>query len=82
MFACLGIKQDYRWDDIYELSESARIPDRWPVGKHKNELIGDAPLDYRQWFLKQDEVDPYLRQAIEATMPAEKPKSQQRRLFK
>ena len=34
-------------------------------GKHKGTAIKDLPSDYANWLLKQDELDPYLRTALE-----------------
>jgi exodeoxyribonuclease X len=36
-----------------------------PFGKHKGEEITRIPADYRKWLLKQENVDPYLRKALE-----------------
>lgn len=55
-------------ESLYQLSEKARIPTRFQFGKHKGELIADTPRSYREWMLKQGDVDPYLRRAIEGTM--------------
>jgi exodeoxyribonuclease X len=35
-----------------------------PFGKHKGEPISEMPVDYRQWLLRQPNVDPYLAQAL------------------
>ena len=51
-------------DQLYELSEKARIPEHMPFGKHKGEPIADIPTSYVQWLLKQTDVDPYLRKAL------------------
>jgi exodeoxyribonuclease X len=37
-----------------------------PFGKHKGEAINLVPSDYKQWMLRQDNVSPYLRKALEA----------------
>ena len=52
---------------LYEASEDARIPRTVNFGKHKGTLIVDLPQDYVQWLLRQDELDPYLRKALENT---------------
>ena len=53
------------WNDLWKLSEAARIPDTMYFGKHKGTSIEELPLDYCQWMLKQQDVDPYLRTAME-----------------
>ena len=52
-------------EELWSLSEQARIPTLMPFGKHKGEEITRIPADYRKWLLKQDNVDPYLRKAFE-----------------
>jgi exodeoxyribonuclease X len=54
-------------DALWEMSEKARIPTTMPFGKHKGELISQVPSDYKQWMLRQDNVSPYLRKALELT---------------
>jgi exodeoxyribonuclease X len=52
-------------EELYEVSEDARIPRMINFGKHKGTQIADLPSDYIQWLLRQDELDPYLRKALE-----------------
>lgn len=52
------------WKTMWEYSEEARVPDTFMFGKHKGVKIADAPADYIDWFLRQPEVDPYLRKAL------------------
>ena len=35
-----------------------------PFGKHKGTLITDIPIDYKKWLLNQDNIDPYLKDAL------------------
>jgi exodeoxyribonuclease X len=51
-------------DELYQESEAARIPKVMTVGKHKGVAIKDLPRDYINWFLRQPDVDPYLKQAF------------------
>lgn len=51
---------------LYVFSEKARIPTKITFGKHSGTAIKDLPTDYRDWLLKQDNLDPYLRKALEA----------------
>lgn len=53
-------------DDLYTASEAARIPSHMTFGKHKGVPIADIPRDYKAWLLNQDNVDVYLRKALEA----------------
>ena len=52
-------------ENLWLLSEEARIPSVMPFGKHKGLAIADIPNDYKRWLLNQDNVDPYLIQALE-----------------
>jgi exodeoxyribonuclease X len=52
------------WDELWQLSEEARIPTIISFGKHKGMAIADLPSDYRSWLLKQTDLDPYVRQAL------------------
>ena len=53
-------------EDLWKISEKARIPSHMTFGKHKGVAIADIPRDYKAWLLNQDNVDPYLRKALEA----------------
>ena len=52
-------------EELYAASEDARIPRSINFGKHRGTNISDLPADYIQWLLRQDELDPYLRKALE-----------------
>jgi len=54
------------WEELYLLSEQAKIPDSWTFGKHKGKLLSDAPKDYREWYLKlpEQDQDSYLVKAL------------------
>lgn len=60
---CLGIRD---MNSLYLISETARIPKKMTFGKHNGTAISDLPADYKAWLLKQDNLDPYLRKALEA----------------
>ncbi len=51
-------------EDLYQLSELARIPTKMHFGKHRGEFIKDIPYGYKSWLLKQPDVDPYLQIAL------------------
>ncbi len=53
------------WEQLWALCEKARIPKVMPFGKHKGEEIKNLPADYTRWLLKQDDLDAYLRVALE-----------------
>ena len=53
-------------DELWAISEQARIPSHMTFGKHKGVAIADIPRDYKTWLLNQDNVDSYLRKALEA----------------
>ncbi len=52
---------------LYIASEEARIPQIINFGKHRGTAIADLPADYVQWLLRQEDLDPYLRKALENT---------------
>ncbi|MBJ9986851.1 DUF3820 family protein [Acinetobacter sp. S40] len=54
-------------EELYQASEQARIPTKINFGKHKGTLISDLPHDYINWLLRQEELDPYLKKALEKT---------------
>lgn len=54
------------WEDLWQLSEHARIPTIMPFGKHRGQPISAVPEDYKAWLLRQSEVDPYLVKALQA----------------
>lgn len=59
----LGIKTI---EELYTVSESARIPETITFGKHKGLAIRLLPSDYKAWLLKQPYLDPYLKKALVA----------------
>lgn len=52
-------------EELYLASEEARIPRSLNFGKHKGTLLSELPADYVQWLLRQTDLDPYLRKALE-----------------
>ncbi len=52
-------------EELFEASEDARIPRSITFGKHRGTAISDLPPDYVQWLLRQEDLDPYLRKALE-----------------
>ncbi|NHB57790.1 3'-5' exonuclease [Acinetobacter sp. 194] len=54
-------------EELYEASEDARIPRSINFGKHRGTKIVDLPSDYVNWLLRQDDLDPYLKKALENT---------------
>jgi exodeoxyribonuclease X len=54
------------WEEVWTASEKARIPTIATFGKHKGTPLKDLPADYVRWMLKQPDLDPYLRKALEA----------------
>lgn len=53
---------------LWEFSEKCRVPEVITFGKHKGAAIADLPCDYVLWMLRQDDVDPYLRRALEGRL--------------
>ena len=58
----LGIKD---MNSLFIMSETARIPKYITFGKHKGTAVKDLDPSYVTWLLRQDDLDPYLRKAIE-----------------
>jgi exodeoxyribonuclease X len=52
------------WEDLWQLSELARIPTKMPFGKYRGELISGIPSSYVTWLMKQPDLDPYLMGAL------------------
>lgn len=65
---CEALPDVRSWEDLWRFSEDARIPLRWPFGKHRGKLIEEAPIDYREWCLRQADMDEYVIRAVERTM--------------
>jgi len=51
-------------EELYALSEIARIPTKISFGKYKGTALKDIPKDYIQWLRKQPDLDPYLLIAL------------------
>lgn len=56
------------YEELWQFSEVARIPDKITFGKHDGMKIVDLPRDYKNWLLRQEWLDPYLRKAIVSTL--------------
>lgn len=54
----------FSFEDLWMISEEARIPTVIRFGKHAGSRISDIPADYKRWLLGQADVDPYLRKAL------------------
>lgn len=51
-------------EELWQLSEDARIPTVISFGKHRGTPIANLPHDYVAWLLRQQDVDPYLIKAL------------------
>lgn len=63
--AIARLRQPRDLDDLWRMSEEARVPKFMPFGKHKGMPIADVPRDYKAWLLRQDDIDPYLAKALQ-----------------
>lgn len=54
----------FSFEDLWMISEEARIPTVIRFGKHAGSKIEDIPASYKSWLLGQPDVDPYLRKAL------------------
>jgi len=57
------------WDDVFQFSERARVPTHMAFGKHAGKPITDVPYDYRAWYARQPDPDPYLLRAFGLPVP-------------
>ncbi len=61
---CVELKPS-SWNELWKMSEEARVPTVMAFGKHQGDAIVDLPTDYRNWILKQGpDMDPYLKVAV------------------
>ncbi len=51
-------------EQLWIASESARTPTVMSFGKHKGIPLLEVPSDYKQWLLRQSDLDTYLRKAL------------------
>lgn len=52
------------WEQLWSLSEHARIPTVMTFGKHQGERIEDVPYSYVKWYRGTEDQDPYLLEAF------------------
>lgn len=58
------LSEDDFWEQVYQFSEKARMPELMPFGKYAGTEIKDLPDDYKAWVMRQRNIDPYLLKAI------------------
>jgi exodeoxyribonuclease X len=51
-------------EELWIVSEQARIPTHMTFGKHKGVAIADIPRDYKDWLLGQNGIEEHLRMAL------------------
>lgn len=56
------------FEQLWMKSEVMRIPNTISFGKHRGMKITALPRDYRQWILRQPDIDPYLLKAVRSSM--------------
>lgn len=56
------VKGQLTWEDIYQVSQDARVPTVMGFGKHKGKDFADVPQDWIDWYMKCDNPppDPYV----------------------
>lgn len=52
------------WEQVYQASQTARIPTVMGFGKWKGMAIADVPSDYVRWYRGTDDQDPWLLEAF------------------
>lgn len=55
-------------ETLWVFSERCRIPKVMAFGKHKGMEIAKLPRDYKQWMLRQSDMDSYLLQAVRESL--------------
>ncbi|WP_110993100.1 3'-5' exonuclease [Pseudomonas sichuanensis] len=53
------------WEELWIISEDARIPTVIGFGKYRGAKFSDLPADYRRWLLNQPDLDPFVRKALQ-----------------
>lgn len=56
------------WEQLWRLSEAARIPKVLTFGKHKGLAYADAPRPYLKWIVDKSDLDVYVKQAAKAAL--------------
>ena len=59
-----GTLVDEEGEFTNQIEEAADALERLAFGKHKGELLTAIPSQYRDWLLRQSDVDPYLLKAL------------------
>lgn len=49
---------DATFEDLYQRSEAARLPKVMQFGKYKGWKVETVPMDYRQWYARQNNPPP------------------------
>lgn len=60
------------WEEIWQVSEDARIPRVMTFGKYKGQSINDVDRGYIQWYLRQPDTDPYVVSAFHRVLKGER----------
>lgn len=61
-------------EELYQLSEVARIPSIIRFGMHRGARFVDLPRDYITFMLRKNDLDPYVRIAFERALVPEETK--------
>lgn len=51
-------------EELWAVSERARIPTTMPFGKHKGLPIAEVPKSYVSWYKRQEQTDQYVIEAF------------------
>lgn len=62
--AIMAVAKVRELDDLWELSEEARIPKKMTFGKFAGQPVSAVDRGYANWYLKQPGADPYLLAAF------------------
>lgn len=59
------------FEQLWQASETARIPKVWAFGKHKGKPIYEADKGYLTWCLRQPDMDQYVKEACRRVLAGE-----------
>lgn len=72
--AVCAVLRPSSWNVFWKMSEEARIPEIITFGKHKAKpgepptRIEQLPRSYRDWILREPDMDPYLKIAVRRSL--------------
>lgn len=56
------------WEELWRVSELARIPKTLTFGKHRGEAFSAVPRPYLKWLIAQPDMDQYVKAAAKGAL--------------